>query len=50
VTSLYRAVAGHTLGSTLEGLSISDFATAVLVSYANRCAFHYGGFGDRFVL
>ena len=42
VTALYRAVAGHTLGSKLEALSISDFATAVLVSYANRHAFHYG--------
>jgi ceramide glucosyltransferase len=42
VTALYRAVAGRTLGSKLEALSISDFATAVLVSYANRRAFHYG--------
>ncbi|MFZ3210261.1 MAG: bacteriohopanetetrol glucosamine biosynthesis glycosyltransferase HpnI, partial [Terriglobales bacterium] len=42
VTALYRAVAGQTLGSKLEALSISDFATAVLVSYANRRAFHYG--------
>lgn len=42
VTALYRAVAGHTLGSKLEALSINDFATAVLVSYANRRAFHYG--------
>jgi len=42
VTALYRAVAGHTLGSKLEALSISDFAAAVLVSYANRRAFHYG--------
>jgi len=42
VTALYRAVAGHTLGSKLEALSISDFAASVLVSYANRRAFHYG--------
>ncbi len=42
VTALYRAVAGHTLGSKLEALSISDFAAAVLVSYTNRRAFHYG--------
>jgi ceramide glucosyltransferase len=42
VTALYRAVAGYTLGSKLEALSINDFATAVLVSYANRRAFHYG--------
>jgi len=42
VTTLYRAVAGRTLGSKLEALSISDFAAAVLVSYANRRAFHYG--------
>ncbi len=42
VTALYRAAAGHTLGSKLEALSISDFATAVLISYANRRAFHYG--------
>jgi len=42
VTALYRSVAGHTLGSKLEALSISDFAAAVLVSYANRRAFHYG--------
>ncbi|MFI5088433.1 MAG: bacteriohopanetetrol glucosamine biosynthesis glycosyltransferase HpnI [Terriglobales bacterium] len=42
VTALYRAVAGHTLGSKLEALSISDFAAGVLVSYAKRRAFHYG--------
>ncbi len=42
VTALYRAVAGHTLGSKLEALSISDFAGSVLVSYQNRRAFHYG--------
>jgi len=42
VTSLYRAVAGCTLGSKLEALSISDFATSVLVAYQNRRAFHYG--------
>jgi len=42
VTTLYRAIAGGTLGSKLEALSISDFTTAVLVSYANRHAFHYG--------
>jgi len=42
VTALYRAVAGHTVGSKLEALSITDFASAVLVSYANRRAFHYG--------
>ena len=42
VTALYRGSAGGTLGSKLEALSISDFATAVLVSYANRRAFHYG--------
>jgi len=42
VTALYRAVAGHTLGSKLEALSISDFATAVLVSYRSRRHFHYG--------
>ncbi len=42
VTVLYRAVAGRTSGSKLEALSISDFATAVLVSYANRRYFHYG--------
>jgi ceramide glucosyltransferase len=42
VTALYRAVAGHTLGSKLEALSISDFVAAVLVSYTNRRAFHYG--------
>jgi ceramide glucosyltransferase len=49
VTSLYRAVAGGTLGSKLEALSISDFATAVLVSYANRRLFHYG-FGPTLAL
>jgi ceramide glucosyltransferase len=42
VTSLYGTVAGGTLGSKLEALSISDFATAVLVSYTNRRHFHYG--------
>ena len=42
VTALYRAVAGRTLASKLEALSISDFASAVLVSYTNRRAFHYG--------
>jgi ceramide glucosyltransferase len=42
VTALYRAVAGRTLGSKLEALSINDFATAVLVSYENRSSFHYG--------
>lgn len=42
VTALYRALAGHTLGSKLEALSITDFASAVLVSYENRRAFHYG--------
>jgi ceramide glucosyltransferase len=42
VTALYRAVAGRTLGSKLEALSISDFATAVLVSYSSRRHFHYG--------
>ena len=42
VTALYRAVAGQTLGSELEALSITDFAASVLVSYANRRAFHYG--------
>ena len=42
VTTLYRAVAGGTLGSKLEALSISDFATAVLVSYSSRRHFHYG--------
>jgi ceramide glucosyltransferase len=42
VTALYRAAAGHTLSSKLEALSVSDFTTAVLVSYANRRAFHYG--------
>jgi len=42
VTALYRAVAGRTLGSKLEALSISDFATAVLVSYRSRRHFHYG--------
>ncbi len=49
VTSLYRAVAGGSLGSKLEALSISDFATAVLVSYANRHHFHYG-FGSTLAL
>jgi len=42
VTALYRAVAGRTLGSKLEALSISDFASAVLVSYGSRRHFHYG--------
>jgi len=42
VSTLYRAVAGRTLGAQLEALSISDFATSVLVSYANRRGFHYG--------
>ena len=42
VTALYRAIAGHTFGSKLEALSISDFAGSVLVSYQNRRAFHYG--------
>jgi len=42
VTALYRAVAGSTLGSKLEALSITDFAAAVLVAYTNRRAFHYG--------
>ena len=42
VTALYRAVAGSTLGSKLEALSISDFASAVLVSYGSRRHFHYG--------
>ncbi len=42
VTALYRAVAGQTLGSKLEALSISDFATAVLVAYEIRRGFHYG--------
>jgi ceramide glucosyltransferase len=42
VTSLYRAVAGRSLGSELEALSISDFAAAVLVSYGSRRHFHYG--------
>jgi len=42
VTTLYRAIAGRTLGSKLEALSISDFATAVLVSYRSRRHFHYG--------
>ena len=42
VTALYRAIAGRTLGSKLEALSISDFASSVLVSYQNRRAFHYG--------
>ncbi len=49
VTALYRAIAGRTLGSKLEALSISDFATAVLVSYANRHHFHYG-FGSTLAL
>jgi ceramide glucosyltransferase len=49
VTALYRPVAGGTLGSELEALSISDFMTAVLVSYANRRAFHYG-FGSTLAL
>jgi len=42
VTSLYRAISGRTLGSKLEALSISDFASAVLVSYLSRRHFHYG--------
>ena len=42
VTALYRAIAGHTIGSKLEALSISDFAGSVLVSYQNQRAFHYG--------
>jgi len=42
VTTLYRAAGGQRLGSKLEALSINDFATAVLVSYTNRRAFHYG--------
>ena len=42
VTSLYRAVAGRSLGSKLEALSISDFAASVLVSYGSRRHFHYG--------
>ena len=42
VTALYRAVAGSTLGSKLEALSISDFASAVVVSYGSRRHFHYG--------
>ncbi|MGC2323440.1 MAG: bacteriohopanetetrol glucosamine biosynthesis glycosyltransferase HpnI [Terriglobales bacterium] len=42
VTALYRAIAGHTIGSKLEALSISDFAGSVLVAYQNQRAFHYG--------
>jgi len=42
VTALYRAVGGRTIGSKLEAVSITDFATAVQVSYTNRRAFHYG--------
>ena len=42
VTALYRPVAGRTLGSRLEALSITDFAAAVLVSYQSRTTFHYG--------
>ena len=42
VTTLYRAVAGRALGAQLEALSITDFTTSVLVSYANRRGFHYG--------
>ena len=42
VTTLYRAIAGRTLGSKLEALSINDFASAVLVSYRSRRHFHYG--------
>jgi len=49
VTALYRAVAGRTLGSKLEALSISDFATAVLVSYRSRRHFHYG-FGSTLAI
>jgi ceramide glucosyltransferase len=49
VTALYRAVGGSSLGSQLEALSISDFVTAVLVSYAIRRHFHYG-FGSTLAL
>jgi ceramide glucosyltransferase len=49
VTALYRAIAGRTLGTKLEALSISDFATAVLVSYASRRHFHHG-FGSTLAL
>jgi ceramide glucosyltransferase len=42
VTALYRGVAGRTLASKLEALSITDFVTSVLVSYFKPRAFHYG--------
>jgi len=42
VTALYRAAAGRTASSKLEALSISDFCSAVLVSYTSRRSFHYG--------
>jgi ceramide glucosyltransferase len=48
VTALYRAVAGRTLGSKLEALSISDFATAVLIPYEARRRFPFA-FGSTLV-
>jgi ceramide glucosyltransferase len=41
VTTLYRAVPGCTLASKLEGLSITDFVTGVLVLYQSRSAFRF---------
>ncbi len=42
VTALYRGLAGRTLASKLEALSITDFVTSVLASYFKPRAFHYG--------
>ena len=42
VTALYRGVAGRTLASRLEAVSITDFVTSVLVSYFKPPTFHYG--------
>ena len=41
VTALYRPVPGRTLVSKLEALSITDFASSVLVRYQNGGAFPF---------
>jgi ceramide glucosyltransferase len=48
-TALYRGVAGKTLWSKLEALSIADFVGSVLIAHEFAPSFHYG-FGSTLCL
>ncbi len=48
-TALYRGVAGRTLWSKLEAVSITDFVGSVLIAHKFAPSFHYG-FGSTLCL